>query len=204
MSLRTGSDRLSLPEWSALSLEPRPLADWTLLGLFGVVLTTAVFLLVGGVVGAFLTVGLVVAWVYLPTVYSYALGHVFALGATARAFTVVELLFVELGLICVLLGPFTRTALTDRGPIARSTLGFGFTLFGVIVVGLAFVDRLWITTLLVLLAGGGLVYGLHRYELASLGLVSDDDELGAVTGDTAERGRDDTPAETTDRGGNPT
>ncbi|WP_318568712.1 hypothetical protein [Salinigranum marinum] len=204
MSLRTGSDRLRLPEWSALSLEPRPLADWTLLGLFGVVLTTAVFLLVGGLVGVFLTIGLVVTWMYLPTVYSYALGHVFALGATARAFTVVELLFVELGLICVLLGPFTRATLTDRGSIARSTLGFGFTLFGVIVVGLAFADRLWITTVLILLAGGALVYGLHRYELASLGLVSDDDELGTVTGGAAGRGRDDTPAETTDRGGNPT
>lgn len=201
MSLRTGSDRLRLPEWSALSLEPRPLGDWTLLGLFGVALTTAVFLLVGGFVGVFLTAGLVVTWVYLPTVYSYALGHVFALGATARAFTVVELLFVELGLICVLLGPFTRTTLTDRGPIARSTLGFGFTLFGVIVVGLAFADQLWLTTVLLLIAGGVLVYGLHRYELASLGLVSDDGELGAVTGDVAERGRDDTPADATDGGG---
>lgn len=204
MSLRIGSDRLRLPEWSALSLEPRPLGDWTLLGLFGVALTTAVFLLVGGFVGVFLTVGLVVTWVYLPTVYSYALGHVFALGATARAFTVVELLFVELGLICVLLGPFTRATLTDRGPIARSTLGFGFTLFGVIVVGLAFADQLWLTTVLLLLSGGVLVYGLHRYELASLGLVSDDDELGAVTGDAVARRDDDTPADATGGGGGQT
>jgi hypothetical protein len=173
MSLRSGGPRRL---FANRSLRPRPLADWTLLGLFGVGLTGVVLSVVGGVSGVVLAVALAVVWGFFPPVYSYALGHVLALGTTARALTVVELLFVELGLLAVLFGPLTRAEVRDRGPIGRSTLGFGFALGGVVVVGLALQNALWPVSVLLVLCGLGLLYGLHRYELVALGLVDDDED----------------------------
>jgi hypothetical protein len=194
MSLRSGTRRLRLPALSELSLRPRPVREWTLLGIFGVVLVGVVLSFVGGLVGVGLTIAFVVSWVFAPAVYSFALGHVLALGTTARALTVVELLFVEIGLLAVLFGPLTRAEVRNRGPIARATLGFGFTLGSVVVVGLALQDRVWPVSVLLVLAGIALVYSLHRYELVTLGLVRDDEDT-----DATDAGRDaDAPDERED------
>jgi hypothetical protein len=175
MSIRNGARRLRDAIRAPLSVRPRPLDERTLLGAFGVALSAAVLGLVGGGVGVWLAAAFVLVWLLLRPVYGYALGHVLALGASARALAVVELLFVELGLLAVLLGPLTRAERRSRGTVVRPTLGFVLVLFGVVVVGLALVDRLWVVAALLLLAGGGGLYGLHRYELVVLGLVADDD-----------------------------
>jgi hypothetical protein len=163
--------------------------EWTLLGVFGVVLTAVVVGLVGGFTGIGFAIVFVVVWVFLPAVYSYAVGHVLTLGTTASALSVVELLFVEMGLLAVLFGPLTRPDFVNRGVVARSTLGFAFALFGLVVVGLALADQVWVTAVVLLLAGGVLMYGLHRYELVTLGLEIDDED---DSGDDAQIGREDT------------
>lgn len=189
MSSRSGSRHFrprSLPD---ITVRPRPLHEWTLLGLFGVVLTAVVVGLVGGLTGVGLAVAFVVVWVFLPTVYSYAIGHVLALGTAASALSVVELLFIELGLLAVLFGPVTRPDLNHRGPIARSTLGFAFVSFSVVVVGLALTDQVWVTSIVLLFVSGTLMYGLHRYELVMLGFETDDraDDTQRSTDNTRER-----------------
>jgi hypothetical protein len=179
MSLRSGADRLrSRGSLSTLVADPRPRDEWTLLGVFGVVLTGAVFGIVGGLVGVLLALAFGGVWLFAPTVYSYALGHVLALGISARAVTAVELLFIELGLVAVLLGPLVIATDGDdgrvRSTLTRSVLGAGSALFAVVVVGLAFVESLWPTAALLTVVAGLAAYGLHRYERLALGLADDE------------------------------
>jgi hypothetical protein len=179
MSLRSEADRLrSRGSLSTLVSDPRPRDEWTLLGVFGVVLTGAVFGIVGGLVGVLLALAFGGVWLFAPTVYSYALGHVLALGISARAVTAVELLFIELGLVAVLLGPLVIATDGDdgrvRSTLTRSVLGAGSALFAVVVVGLAFVESLWPTAALLTVVAGLAAYGLHRYERLALGLADDE------------------------------
>jgi hypothetical protein len=198
MSLRNGARRLRRTFRAPRSVRPRPLAERTLLGAFGVVLTAAVLGLVGGVAGVGLAAAFVLAWLLFRPVYSYALGHVLALGATASALSVVELVFVELGLLGVLLGPLTSPELRSRGSLVRSTLGSGFVLFGVVVVGFALLEQTWGVAVLLVLVCGVAGYGVHRYELVVLGLVGDD-----AGGDGASQGGNgDTTEGTPDANGN--
>jgi hypothetical protein len=191
MSSRNRVDRLRSAVLSDASVRPRPIAEWTLLGVFGVVLTTVVLGVVGGVAGVGLAAAFVAVWLLVPAVYSYALGHALALGATAGALPVVELLFVELGLLAVLLGPLTRPGRLGRRTVARSTIGLGFVLFAAVVVGLAVREDLQVATVVLLLAGAVLAYGLHRYELLVLGLLDDGDrEPGDEEGGDGEYGVD--------------
>jgi hypothetical protein len=214
MSSRTGGRRLGTA-LRGVTVRPRPPSEWTLLGVFGVVLTAVVVGLVGGATGAGLAAAFVVVWLLLPAVYSYALGHVLALGTTASALAVVELLFVELGLLAVLFGPLTRPETHNRGSVARSTLGVGFALVGVVVVSLALTGLVWVTALVLVLVGCGLGYGIHRYGLVVLGLVDDsavadtDGADGAGRVDASEASADDEPPATSadapsDRGGTST
>lgn len=173
MSSRTGVRRLGTA-LRGVTVRPRPPSEWTLLGVSGAVLTAVVVGLVGGVTGAGLAAAFVGAWLLFPAVYSYALGHVLALGTTASALSVVELLFVELGLLAVLFGPLTRPDTRDHGSVARSTLGVGFALFGVVVVALALTGQVWVAALVLLVVGCGLGYGIHRYGLVVLGLAAAD------------------------------
>jgi hypothetical protein len=187
MSLRSGASRLrSRGSLSNLLSDPRPREEWTLLGIFGVVLTGAVFAIVGGLFGALLALAFGLAWVFVPTVYSYALGHVLALGVSARAVTAVELLFIELGLVAVLLGPLviaTEGGVEQvRSTLTRSVLGAGSALFAVVVVALAFVESLWLTAALLAVVAGLAAYGLHRYERLALGLADDEDGEGVSAG----------------------
>ena len=195
MSLRSGGRQHLLSGLSDGSVRPRPLSEWTLLGVFGVLLTAVVVGVVGGVVGVGLAVAFVVAWLFLPTVYSFVAGHVLALGTTASALSAVELLFIEVGLLAVLFGPLTRSETRARGTVARSTLGFAFVLATVVVVALALHDEVWVSAVVLLLVAGFLTYGLHRYELLTLGLLTDEETDGTETSnemtDDSETGTED-------------
>jgi hypothetical protein len=90
------------------------------------------------------------------------------------------LLFIEMGLVAVLLGPL----ITPRGESevenqirslrSRSVIGVGSALFAVVVIGLAAVEMLWLTAALLVAAGVLVAYALHRYERVSLGLADDE------------------------------
>lgn len=184
MSLRSRASRLrSGASVSTLVPEPRPRSEWTLLGVFGIVVTGAVFALVGGLFGVLLTLAFAGLWLYLPAVYSYAVGHVLALGISPRAVTPVELLFVELGLVAVLLGPLVVSTDGDdggeRSDLRRSVIGAGSALFAVVVVSLAFVESLWINAALLAVAAGVAAYALHRFERVALGLAGDEDGVSS-------------------------
>lgn len=183
MSLRSGASRLRSRSLSSLVPDPRPRSEWTLLGLFGLTLTAAVFAIVGGLLGGLLALAFGVLWLFVPTVYSYAVGHLFALGVSAQALSAVELLFIEMGLVAVLLGPLVASTIENedennlRSLRSRSVIGAGSALFAVVVVGLALVEMLWVNAVVLLAIGVLVAYGLHRYERVSLGLA---DEEGSV------------------------
>ncbi|WP_162562489.1 hypothetical protein [Salinigranum rubrum] len=143
-------------------------------------MTGVVFSFVGGLFGALLALVFGVIWLFAPTVYSYALGHVLALGISAQAVTAVELLFIEMGLVAVLLGPLitprdeSGTENRIRSLRSRSVIGAGSALFAVVVVGLAAVDLLWLNATLLVAVGVLVAYALHRYERVALGLADDE------------------------------
>jgi hypothetical protein len=171
-------DRGSWPFLDAA--DPGSFNEWTLLEGIGIGITIVAFGVVGGVVGVGLGVVLVVAWVGLPTVHSYAVGHALALGLTARSLPAVELFLVEIGLLAVLLGPLTDPESRPGRGVARWTFGFGAGLLGALVVGLAIADRIWVVALGLLLIGVGLGYALNRYEVVALGLATDDMDGGGT------------------------
>jgi hypothetical protein len=183
MSLRSGSGRLrSGTSLSRLVPSPRPRNEWTLLSLFGLVLTGAVFSIVGGLFGGALALAFGVLWLFVPTVYTYALGHVLALGISAQAVAPVELLFIEMGLVAVLLGPLVVSTGADgreRGNRTRSIIGAGSVLFAVVVVSLAFVESLWVTAGLLAVGASLVAVALHQYERVTLGLADNEDGVSS-------------------------
>lgn len=154
--------------------------EWTFLGLFGVVLTCTVIGVVGRVIGIVAAAGFVAAWFVLPVVYRYAVGHALALAATPDPYSVVELFFLELGLVAVLFGPVTGTEYLNRQATAASLLYVGTVLFIVVVVGLNVLDEVWMTAALVVVLVVTLTYSYRRLGLKRLGLLARSETEGST------------------------
>lgn len=112
---------------------------------------------------------IVLAWYALPVVYTVALGHVLVAALTIDGFGTLTIVLVELGLFGILLT--TTPTLYDSGTVTSMTV-FMLGLF-VFTFGIVFVtsEALWIGALALLAVGALVSYGLHRYELVSLGLI---------------------------------
>ena len=184
MSVR---DRLGRERVRALAsgdwFRPRPLSEWTLLGTFGVVLACSVVIILGGVVGVVAAVVFVVAWLVLPAIQRYAVGHALALATTPEPFSVVELFFLEFGLVAVLFGPLTRSEHRNRRAVAASMLWFGVTLFTLLIITLTFFEELWTATIVLLAVVVVLGYSLRRIGLGTLGLLDTSSSDGREAAD---------------------
>ncbi|MFC6905761.1 hypothetical protein ACFQGH_11200 [Halalkalicoccus tibetensis] len=119
-----------------------------------------------GTVSATLIVG---AWFALPMVYTVALGHVLVAALTVDGFTTWAIVTVELGLGGMIL--LATPALYGRRTVV-SMIVFMLGLF-VFTFGIVYVtsSSLWLGALALLIVGALASYGMHRYELVSLGLV---------------------------------
>ncbi|WP_135825295.1 hypothetical protein [Halorussus ruber] len=125
----------------------------------------------------------VASWLLLAPTSAFALGHVAlaaVLPANALASGVpLELLAVEVGLVGMLLASATRRGVDAGGSVALAvgvvlawTFGGGALAWIAARSGL----DLWLAGALVVGASGLAAYGLHRYQLVSLGLVGETDE----------------------------
>ncbi|WP_331234193.1 hypothetical protein [Natronorarus salvus] len=141
----------------------------TSLGGVGLALTIGALGLAAGPTGAIVGLTLIPIWLFFPIVFTVAAAHV--LLATLHTATVIDLLFVELGVLFVIAGrastfEWTGTLLSTT----TFTAAVGFLLVAVVLS----VDlSLWIATGVLLITFGVASYGLHRYELVSLGLVTE-------------------------------
>lgn len=108
-------------------------------------------------------------WFVFPVVYTIALGHILVAALTVDGFSTIAIVIAELGLFGILLT--AAPTLYDRGTVTSMTV-FMLGLF-VFTFGIAFVtsEALWIGALALLVVGAIAAYGMHRYELVSLGLV---------------------------------
>lgn len=149
----------------------RAITERSWLEVLAVLIAAAGFVLVGdlsplGIVGG---IAIVLLWLTLPIIYAVALGHVLVVVLTVDGFETLAIAVAELGLFGMLLA--TIPTLYDRGAVTSMTV-FVFGLF-VFVFGIAFVssEALWIGTLALAIVGALVAYGMHRYELVSLGLA---------------------------------
>lgn len=142
----------------------------TLVGAIGLLVTVSAFAVVAGAEAAFVATTLVVVWLLLPSVYVVAAGHVL-IAAYVPDSTVIEFLVVEVGLL-ILLFEGIRTLPRPGALLSRSVFAAG-GLSAVIAVVISLDGRLWVAVVGLLAALALTAYGIHRYELVRLGLVSD-------------------------------
>lgn len=149
----------------------QPMTDRSRPEILAVLVAAAGFVLVGdlGLGGAASAVALVLAWYLLPIVYTIAVGHVLVAALSIDELTTFAIITVELGLFGMLL--MTTPNLYDRGTVKSMTV----FMLGLLVFtfGIAFMtsEALWIGALALLVVGALVSYGMHRYELVSLGLM---------------------------------
>lgn len=146
-----------------------------------------------------------VAWYLLAPTYAFALGHValaaiLPTGALAEGTNLLWIAAVEVGLVGTLLAPVLDRGSSDEstgdaGVAAEGTdaladrfdgrldLGGAVVLLGWVAAGVALAwasarGSLGLPVAAALLLGGSALaaFGLHRYQLVSLGLVGDDRE----------------------------
>lgn len=128
------------------------------------------FTYVGGLVGGALGVALVGARRLASPVTVYALGHVLGL-VIAETPTLQEVAVLEAPLVLALLAAGVDREAPDAFAPAMVVAVVGLAL--VAAGGLTTFDSLWQTAALGTLVVGLVAYGLHRYELVRLGLVSE-------------------------------
>ena len=127
------------------------------------------FALVGGPAGVASALAVGVVWFLLPAVYAVALGHVLLAALTVGGGTPLEFVGVGLGLFAVLLAPaarlYRRETVVSITVFAAGALVFAF--------GITFTTAgaLWIASLALVVIWVLVAYGIHRYELVTLGLV---------------------------------
>lgn len=147
------------------------IADRSWTEFIAILVAAAGFALIGNLelIGVLSAATIVFLWLVFPVVYTVALGHVLVVALTVGGFEPLAIITVELGLFGMILT--AAPTLYDRGAVTSMTV-FLFGLF-VFVFGIAFVSSgaLWIGALGLLGVGALASYGMHRYELVSLGLA---------------------------------
>lgn len=109
-------------------------------------------------------------WIVAPTMYAFASGQLLVAVLVAPV--------VESPLVAVSFGVLFVASFVSDWPF--STAVSGTVVFGLAWVGLGsarLVDPLWMGAVVMLFAFGLLAYGLHRFELVSLGLVQQDGDV---------------------------
>ena len=149
----------------------RPVAEWTVLGVAGLALVTGVFVRSGRPAGPGIAISFAVAWLTLPAVYRYAVGHVLALGVAPNRLSALEFGLLELGFAFVLLSPLSRLSTRNRQQIARSMFLSGTILFAVVIAGLSLFDQTIITGALLLGATSAMLYVFRRIGQGTLDLL---------------------------------
>ena len=142
----------------------------TALGAVGLVLTIGALGVAAGPAGAIVGLTLLPIWLFFPIVFTVAAAHVL-LATLHTEVTVVDLLFVELGVLFVIAGRASTFEWT--GTLLSTTIFIAAVGFLLVAVVLSVDLSLWIATVVVLVTLGVASYGLHRYELFSLGLVTE-------------------------------
>ncbi len=140
-------------------------------GLLALVVSLTVAFGVGGLVLAFV---LGIVWYLVPVPYVIAAGHLLALSVAPAELVGSQLLVVTAGFLTVL----AVEALDDDRPVtvlAALVLG-ALVLLGAAWLGLRVGASTVAGALVLALVFAGTSYGLHRYELVSLGLVEGTNE----------------------------
>lgn len=158
----TGPDDAGIPESERTRLD----AAVTLLA-------AVAFVAVAGVPGFIAAAAVVVGRYLLGETDAFALGQVGVASLPSTPETV-EIAIVEVGLLGMLLAP----AVTSSRTLETVLVALGWILGGGVLawtVARSVVD-LWVAGALLLAATGFAAYGLHRYQLVSLGHVGGIDE----------------------------
>ncbi|WP_331234076.1 hypothetical protein [Natronorarus salvus] len=143
----------------------------TWIGSIALLATVSAFALVGGIQGGVAATALVPIWLLLPGIYVVAFGHIL-LAAFVGDLSVVSVLAVEIGLLLLLAD--AAYAHHRPGTLFANAVFAAGGLVVVVAVILAGDGRLWITAGGLLFAFGAAAYGIHRYELVSLGVLTDE------------------------------
>ena len=153
---------------TALDWPPERTQTPSLIGALGLLLTVAAFGLVAGIPGALASIALVPLWLLLPGIYVVAMGHVL-IAAFVGDLSVVSVLAVEVGLLFVLADAASQHA--RPGSLISNTVFAAGVLVAMVALVLVFDGTIWIAAGVLLVALAAFAYGLHRYELVSLGVI---------------------------------
>ncbi len=143
----------------------------TWIGSIALLATVSAFALVGGAPGGVAATALVPVWLLLPGIYVVAFGHVL-LAAFVGDLSAVSVLAVEVCLLLVL----AEAAYAHHRPgslFANAVFAAG-GLVVVVAVILVGDGTLWITAGGLLIAFGIATYGIHRYGLVSMEVLTDE------------------------------
>jgi hypothetical protein len=139
-------------------------------GAVGLLVTIGALAVASGSTEALVGLVLVPIWLFFPVVFTIAAAFVL-LATLVTSVTVIDVAFVGLGVILVLAG---RTSELERaGTLLSTTVFVAAVCFLVVALVLSLDRALWIAAGVLLVALVTAAYGVHRYELVSLGLVTD-------------------------------
>ncbi|MDQ2052623.1 hypothetical protein RBH26_19375 [Natronolimnohabitans sp. A-GB9] len=143
--------------------------DWPIV--VALMVLTALCALAAGPIGLLAGLASAVAWYALGVPYAIAVGHIVLAPVAVGGTDPMTVLLVELGYLAVVIAPVVDVREPRRTGAVAVTSAAGF-----VGVGWVAAHRLslWLAAVVVCLAVGLVAYGLHRYELVRLGLVSDD------------------------------
>lgn len=149
----------------------RSLSEYSLVELLPVFVAAVGFVFLSDLelLGAGSAALIIIAWFVLPMVYTVALGHILVAALTVEGFTTFAIVTAELGIVGMILT--AAPTIYDRGTVI-SMIVFMLGLF-VFTFGIVFVtsNSLWTGALALFIIGTVASYGMHRYELVSLGLI---------------------------------
>ncbi|RRJ29459.1 hypothetical protein [Halocatena pleomorpha] len=133
----------------------------------GALLVAVLVTVTTGVPGLIAGTAVLIAWYTVPTLYTFAFGHL-VVGALAENIATPYLVVLELGLLAILVGPALTLAASRWRAIVTSVVAI---VFGGGVLALARGNgHLWSALGVVGLIFAIGSYGLHRYEHVALGL----------------------------------
>jgi hypothetical protein len=178
MTGRITDDRLDMPGgWgrrneSRLLVSAQASRRHRIAVLLGCCLLSVAFWLVGGFPGVFAAAVTIAIWYAFGVPFAIATGVVFAGAAGVESLSAVAL--VGFALFAVSLVPATLARTPSRHVFATVLLTTGL---GTVTALLASATQLWLVALGVLASLAIGAYGLHRYQLLVLGILSGDGSL---------------------------